>query len=51
MKHSRGGYSLLFAPPNEDKSSVAHQAAVLGVDGFSGIVQRWKPAAPMHDGP
>lgn len=41
MKHSRGGDSLLFAPQNEDKSSVAHQAAVLGVDSFSGIVQQF----------
>lgn len=47
MKHSRGGCSLLFAsPPDEDKSWVAHQAAVLAVDSFSGIFQRWKPATP-----
>lgn len=25
---------------------MAHPAAVLAVDSFSGIVQRWKPAAP-----
>lgn len=38
MKHSRGGYSLLFAHLNEDKSLAAHQAAILVVDRFSGIV-------------
>lgn len=45
MMRSQGGYSLLFGPPDEEKSSVAHQAAILGVDCFSGIVQRWIPAA------
>lgn len=47
MKHGRGGCSLLFAPPPpaEGKNPVAHPAAVLAVDSFSGIVQRWKPAA------